>query len=86
MNEIVSSDPNDCTHISNEGKEITQIYMEAKYGKLSNRDCYYIVDVTRPFNTRGTDIVFAKVHGKDTVYVYERNGEKLLKLYKIMTK
>jgi len=86
VNEIISNDPDNCTYITNEGKEISQIYVDAKYGIFSNRPCYYIADVIKPFNTRGNGAIFAKVSGKDPVYVYKRDGEKLLKLYKIYTK
>ncbi len=85
INEIVASDPDKCTYITNEGKEISQIYMDNKYGIMENRPCYYIVDVARPFITRGTGAVFAKVQNKEPVYTYSKDGKTLVKLYKINT-
>jgi hypothetical protein len=85
VNEIVRNDPDNCTYISNEGKEITQIYMESKYGIMASRSCYYIADVKRPFITGADGAVFPQISRNRPVYIYEHQGEKLLKLYKIST-
>lgn len=86
INRVLNSDPDNCSYISNEGKEITQIYMDQKYGIINTRTCYYIVDVVRPFNIRGDGVVYAQIKGKEPVYVYSRDDEDLVKVYKIIQK
>jgi hypothetical protein len=86
INNYVINDQDICTYISSEGKEITQIYMGSKYGIMENRTCYFVIDVKKPFNTRAKDSVFAETIGKKPMYIYERDGEKLVKVYKIFTK
>jgi len=84
IDKVVSQDPDNCSYISNEGKEITEIYMGNKYGVLEKRICYYIVDVKNPFNTRAKDAVFAETVGKKPVYTFKRDGNSLVKVYKIV--
>ena len=85
VNEIIKSDPDKCTYITNEDKGIAQIYVEAKYGILENRNCYYIIDVKQPFITRENGAIFAKAHNKEPVYEYKKNEKSFLKMYKIKT-
>ena len=86
VNEIVINDTDGCPYISNEGKEIAQFYMDAKWGISENKDCYYIANVKRPFINGGKNAAFAKTSRKDPTYVYKRGEEWLLKLYRIETK
>lgn len=86
INTLLLNDKDNCTHISNEGKEITQFYIDAKYGITDDRKCYYIIYVKRPFNTSGKKVVFAKTKGKKPIYEYKKNGEVLTKVYKIYNK
>ncbi|HXK52556.1 phospholipid carrier-dependent glycosyltransferase [Candidatus Nomurabacteria bacterium] len=86
VNEIIKSDKDGCSYITNEGKEISQIYVEEKYGILNSRRCYYIVQVVKPFITRGNGAKFAKISGKSPVYTYKKDGETLLKMYRIDNK
>lgn len=83
INEIISDDPDHCTYITNEGKEISQIYVKEKFGIIESRGCYFIIDVKRPFNAAGKDVTFAKTSGKDSVYIYKKDDRKLVRMYKI---
>ncbi len=85
VDRVVSQDSDNCSYISNEGKEITEIYMSSKYGILEKRSCYYIVDVKNPFNTRAKGAVYAETVGKKPVYTFKMDGKSLVKVYKITT-
>lgn len=80
---IIDHDPNNCSYITNEGKEISQVYVLTKYGLINDGRCYYIADVTKPFISTRDKIVFPKVNDNRLVYKYQKDGRTLLKLYKI---
>lgn len=81
--EIIDNDSDNCSYITNEGKEISQIYVLTKYGLITNDRCYYIVDVKKPFISTRDKIKFSKANDSKLVYKYQKDGETLLKLYKI---
>lgn len=84
VDRVVSQDSDNCSYISNEGKEITEIYIGSKYGILEKRSCYYIVDVKNPFNTRAKGAVFAETLDKKPIYTFKKDGKSLVKVYKIV--
>ena len=84
IDEVISQDSDNCSYISNEGKEITEIYMSSKYGILERRGCYFIVDVKNPFNTRAKEAVLAETIDKKPIYTFKRDGRSLVKVYKII--
>lgn len=84
INNIISNDPDKCTYISNEGKNITQAYIDANYG-LKDNTCYYILEVRRPFIIVNDNAKFAVSQNK-VVYKYSHDGETLVKLYKVIPK
>lgn len=86
INNFMNMDNKDCRYITNEGKEISQIYVDNYYGLTSTMTCYYIVDIKRPFITRGNGVIFAKAVGKKPIYTYKdiESDETLVKIYKIM--
>lgn len=81
--DIIDNDKDNCSYITNEGKEISQIYVKAKYGKIQDRKCYYIVKIYKPFISTRTNTNFAKVHKKDPLYTYSMNGEVLTEVFKV---
>ncbi len=84
INEFVNNDPDNCTYISNEGKEISEIYMKASHGIKENRKCYYVVVVKRPFITGARNAEYPEASGKEPVFVYTNpnSDEKLVEVYK----
>lgn len=86
ISQIIDNDPDQCSYITNEGKNISQIYVNTKYGIINDRPCYYIVDVVRPFVTEGRGAVFAKVHSKTPMHTYDRDGEVLTEVYRVGNK
>jgi 4-amino-4-deoxy-L-arabinose transferase-like glycosyltransferase len=82
ISDFVYSQNDDCLYISNEGIEISGIYMKNKYGEY--RDCYYIVAVKRPFISTRDNRTFAAAVGKIPIYRYERDGENYVNVYKIV--
>jgi len=84
INNFVTANPDNCSYITNEGKEISQIYMTSGYGIKDSRKCYYIVKVTRPFITGARDAVFAESSGKAPLYTYANpyTNETLVKIYR----
>ncbi|MFA6981775.1 MAG: glycosyltransferase family 39 protein [Patescibacteria group bacterium] len=85
MDKIVSDDPDGCTYITNEGKEISQIYMLSRYGIMGNR-CYYIINIKRPFITRGNETSFAETVGKKKIYSFKQGDETMASMHKIRAK
>jgi len=82
INQIMLNDENSCGfYITNEGKEISQIYVDIKYG-IPENGCYYVIHVEKPFNNRGRDIVFAQVYRKGPIYKYKRGYTTYAKLYR----
>jgi hypothetical protein len=86
VNKLVAADPDNCSYISNEGKEISQFYMDTKYGVIKNRKCYYIVVIKRPFISTRQNTNFAQVVGKSPIYKYNKGEETLTKVYKVRNK
>ncbi|HLD51083.1 hypothetical protein A3K34_01835 [candidate division WWE3 bacterium RIFOXYC1_FULL_40_10] len=82
INRVVSLDPEKCNYLTNEGKEISQIYMDDQFGISDDTHCYYIIYIDRPFNIRGTGEIFGQTVGKDSVYTFKNNGKKLARVYK----
>ncbi len=86
VNEAILNDSDKCTYITNEGKEISQIYTLEKYGILKTRSCYFIVDVERPFITREDGVVFSQIRNKTPVYSHVVDGHPVTEIYKIKVK
>ncbi len=84
INEFVLKDGPECGYLSNEGKEISQIYMDIKAGKTSG--CYYIVVVKRPFISTRDGVSYAQAKSKYKIMDYKKEGETLTKIYKIPDK
>jgi hypothetical protein len=73
--------PSSCKYITNESKGISQIYVKADYGE--NKECFYIVVIKKPFYTKTQNVKYAGVKDSKMVYKYERDGETLVKVYKM---
>lgn len=88
INKIVQNDPDNCSYITNEGKEISQIYMNASYGIKKKRRCYYIVVVKRPFITGERGARYYETMGRTPIYTYFDNesNEAVVKVFKIYQK
>ncbi len=86
VDEIVSNDPDNCTYVTNEGKEISQIYMHSKYGILDKRSCHYVVIVKYPFISTRDNYSYPGISGKDPVFRYKVGDETLTKVYKVYQK
>ncbi len=67
----------DCGYITNEGKEISQIYLDLTYGDTTG--CHYIINVKRPFISTRDGVVFPSA--KKKIYQYEVRGEWLTRVY-----
>ncbi len=80
VNAFIQSQNNDCTYVSNEGKEISQFYMDISHGQLDR--CFYIVSIKRPFISTRDGIVFADAYKKPVIYSYTKDGEAVTKVYK----
>jgi hypothetical protein len=83
VNDYINSRPEDCTYITNEGKEISQIYIDAFYGKQDSR-CYYVISVSRPFISTRDGISFGEVTGKPILFAYSEGDEQLIKVYRVI--
>ncbi len=86
VDDIISNDPDNCTYVTNEGKEISQIYMRSKYGILDSRTCHYVVIVKYPFISTRDNYSYPGITGKDPVFRYKVGDETLTKVYKIYQK
>jgi hypothetical protein len=84
VNKFVLNDPDNCSYITNEGKEISQIYMTAGYGIKDSRKCYYVIVVKRPFITGARDAQYPEAIGKTPLYTYsnKETGEELVEVFK----
>ncbi len=84
INAYVKSNPDKCSYITNEGKEISQIYMTAGYGKKDSRPCYYVVEVKRPFITGAREANFPESSGKKPMFTYTNpySNETLVKVFR----
>jgi hypothetical protein len=60
--------------------------MDTKYGKVSNRKCYYVVVIKRPFISTRQNTNFAEVVGKSAVYKFKKGEETVTKVYKVRNK
>ncbi len=83
INSYINSRKLDCTYITNEGKEISQIYIDAKFGKQESR-CYFVIIVTRPFISTRDGIIFGDAYGKPVLYFYSVGEEQLVKVYRMI--
>ena len=81
--EIVNNDPDDCTYITNEGIEISRIYMKDRKNISKHTKCYYVIRVKRPFNNRQKDSILDRGEISYKVFSYDKSGERLLDLYKV---
>jgi len=70
-----------CKYVTNESKGISQVYVDAHYGFDAN--CYYLVQVKRPFYTKTQDAIYTGAKDSKLVYKYSKNGETLTKVYKM---
>ena len=83
VNNYINSRKLDCTYISNEGKEVSQIYIDVEFGKQESR-CYFIIIVTRPFISTRDGVAFGEASGKPLLYFYSVRDEQLVKVYKVI--
>jgi hypothetical protein len=83
VNDYINSRNNNCTYITNEGKEESQIYIDAKFGKQDSR-CYYVISVLRPFVSTRDGIVYGEAYGKPVLYSYAVGEKELVKVYKVL--
>jgi hypothetical protein len=80
--EIVNKDPDNCSYITNEGLEISKIYLDIKHGVKRSEKCYYVIKVKRPFNNIHKDSHLHIDEPCVKVYSYFREGKVLNRLYK----
>jgi len=85
ISSLIREDTEDCRiYISNEGKEISEIYMSGiKYKSVENKSCYYIVKVKDGFIFNRDDTRYPEEIGRSPIYSYYKNGNKVVDLYKI---
>jgi hypothetical protein len=77
INDFLQNYNNTCGYITNEGKEISQIYIDLKYGETTG--CYYIISVKKPFISTRDGVTF---HGATKkIYQYEARGNPLTRVY-----
>jgi 4-amino-4-deoxy-L-arabinose transferase-like glycosyltransferase len=77
---FIDAQNDECTYISNEGKEISQIYL-GRVDSISS--CYYVITVRRPFINTRDGANFAQVQGKKPLYTYYKNGEWMTRVYMV---
>jgi len=85
INELIRSDSPECRYyISNEGKEITEIYMSGvKYKSVENKTCYYIVKVRKGFIFNRDSSRYPEEIGRSPIYSYYKDGERLVDVFKV---
>ncbi len=85
ISEVIRKDAVECRYyISNEGKEISEIYMSGiKYKSVENKTCYYIVKVKDGFIFNRDDTRYPEEIGRSPIYSYYKNGKKVVDLYKV---
>lgn len=81
INDFTQIDGKECGYTTNEGKEVSQIYLDIKYG--STKGCYYVITVKRPFVSTRDGVSFPQAKNKYLVYKYKDDEETLTKVYKI---
>ncbi len=85
INQLIVSDSPECRYyISNEGKEITEIYMSGvKYKSVENKTCYYIVKVKRGFIFNRDSTRYPEEIGRTPIYSFYKDTERLVDVYKV---
>ncbi len=85
VNNFINAQEDKCIYyISNEGKEVIQIYFDINYGET--KECYYILSIKKPFISTRDGVNFAQTKGKAPIYIYNARGKDVTKLYKIPAK
>lgn len=79
ISEVMQKVDPSCNYISNEGKEITQIYIDNKFGE--SHDCLFVLSIKLPFISTRDNITFAQTGGRSPIYSYSQNESSLSKLY-----
>lgn len=77
MNAFLLKYNDSCSYITNEGKEISEYYMDLKYGK--EKDCFYTIKIKRPFISTRDGVVFADTNHK--IFQYNARGTPLSRIY-----
>ena len=79
VNEFILNYNDKCSYITNEGKEVSQIYTDIKFGNTTK--CHYIISVKRPFISTRDGIIYPGTGKNNLIYQYEKDDEVLTKVY-----